>query len=223
MKRLLTGTVYVLVVLGFFALRAAFGEPLYFDALILLFCVFGTFEMCRALKERIDLSERLLVQIFSAALIVCYCVADRVCSMRGSVNYAPYLTFLLFAAGLMAFLGLIVFRHEKTQLETLGHALLVFCYPSAFLLVLAGLNHMPVYAELGVLCVFVLCPFADCFAYVFGKAFGKKLPMKMSPHPSNLPRSIFSSKRRSRERLKGMSGRSRRAGASSQTDICGRN
>lgn len=184
MKRLLTGTVYVLIVFGFFVLRAAFEEPLWFDLLILLFSLCGTYEMCRALKGKLDAAEAIAVQIFSAGGVVCYCVSDAVCRMRGSVNYAPYLTFLVYAAGLMALLCLLVVRHEKMEMSSVGYALLAYCYPSVFLIVLAGLNHMPVYSEIGVLCVFVLCPFADCFAYVFGKLLGKRFPAKMSPHVS---------------------------------------
>ncbi len=192
MKRLLTGAVYLLVLLAFFVLRVYFCEPLYFDLLILIFSVIGTFEMCRALGGRIDRMQKGIVQIFSAGFLICYCVSDSVYkylqagAAEGTavVNYSPNLAFVVFMAGIAVLFSLLVFRHEKTSFESAGYSLLAYCFPSVFLLVLCGVNHMPKYSEIGILFIFVLCPFADCLAYVFGKLFGKKLPMKMAPNVS---------------------------------------
>ncbi len=192
MKRLITGTVYVLVLIAFFALRVYFDEPLFFDLLILLFGIVGTFEMCRALGDRIDGVQRAIVQIFAAGIIVCYCVSDSVYKYLQAraeagtaiVNYSPNLTFAVFMAGLAILFSLLVFRHEKTSLQSTGYALLANVFPSVFLLVLCGVNHMPAYSEIGILFVFVLCPFSDCFAYLFGRLLGKKFPMKMAPSVS---------------------------------------
>lgn len=191
-KRLLTGTAYLLVLLGFFALRVYFDEPLYFDALILVFTVAGAFEMCRALGDRIDGFQRALVMLFSAGVIICYTVSDSAYkylqreAAEGTfiVNYSPNLTFVVFMAGVAILFSLLVFRHEKTSLESAGYSMLAYVFPSVFLLVLCGVNHMPSYSEIGILFIFVLCPIADCLAYVFGKFFGKKLPMKMAPNVS---------------------------------------
>ncbi len=191
MKRFITGTVYVAVLIGFFALRVYFDEPLYFDLLILLFGVIGTFEMCRALGDRIDRVQNAIVQIFAAGIIACYCISDSVykylqaAAEEGTVvNYSPNLTFAVFMAGVAILFSLLVFRHEKTSLESTGYALLANVFPSVFLLVLCGINHMPAYSEIGILFVFVLCPFSDCFAYETGRLLGKKFPMKMAPNVS---------------------------------------
>ena len=40
---------------------------------------------------------------------------------------------------------------------------------------------MPDYSEIGILFVFVICPFADSLAYVFGRLFGRWLPKKLAP------------------------------------------
>ncbi len=189
MKRFLTGTGYVIVLLGFFSLRVYFNTPLFFDLLILLFCCLGTFEMCRALQDRIDLVQKVLVQIFSAGIIACYCVSDAVykylrVSDPSIVNYSPNLTFVVFMCAVSVLLSLLVFRHEKTSLASACCSLLALVYPCIFLLVLCGVNHMPAYSEIGILFVFAICPFSDCFAYLFGKLLGKKLPMKMAPNVS---------------------------------------
>ena len=192
-KRLVTGIVYVAVLLAFYCTRLLcrdfFFAPLIFDALILLFSVIGTFEVCRAFGDRIDKLQKTFIQIFAAGVIVCYAVSDCVYkykqqSMEGVVNYSPNLTFAVFMAGVAILCSLLVFRHEKTELNSVGYSLLALLYPSAFLLVLSGVNHMPSYSDVGILFVFAICPFADCFAFVFGKMFGKKWPAKMAPHVS---------------------------------------
>ncbi len=194
-KRLLTGIVYLLVLIGFYAARLlcrdySFGT-LIFDALILLFSVAGTFEICRALGERIDRIQRIFIQVFSAGIIVCYAVSDAVYkylqtqSASGEIaNHSTGLTFVVFMAGVAVLCSLLVFRYEKTSFESVGYSFLAFLYPSVFLLVLSGVNHMPQYSEVGLLFVFAICPFADCFAFVFGMLLKKKLPKKMAPNVS---------------------------------------
>lgn len=194
-KRLLTGIVYLLVLGGFYAARLLcrdyFFGTLIFDALILLFSVIGTFEICRALGERIDRIQKILVQIFSAGIIVCYAVSDAVYqylqsqnALEAVVNRTPVLTFVVFMVGAAVLCSLLVFRYEKTGFESVGYSFLALLYPSIFLLVLSGVNHMPQYSEVGLLFVFAICPFADCFAFVFGKLLKKKLPKKMAPNVS---------------------------------------
>lgn len=180
MKRLLTGIVYILILLGAFLLRR-YVHLLFFDALVLLFSVLGTWEMLRAFGDRIDRAQKTLVLLFSSGIIICYAAADTIYrhlqEMRpATVNYSPLITFVVFMAGLALLFGLLVFRHEKTSLESLGCSLICYLYPSVFLLVLTGCNHMPDYSEIGILFVFVICPFADSLAYVFGRLFGRWLP-----------------------------------------------
>lgn len=192
-KRLITGVVYIAVLLAFYTARLLcrdyFFGTLIFDALILLFSVIGTYEMCRALGDKIDALQKGLVQFFSAGVIVCYAVSDSIFKYLRStsesvVNYSPNFAFVVFMAGAAILCSLLVFRHVKTSLESLAYSLLALIYPSVFLLVLSGVNHMPLYAEVGILFVFAICPFADCFAYLFGMLFKKKLPMKMAPNVS---------------------------------------
>ncbi len=184
MKRLLTGIVYILIILEFVLLRRI--HILFFDVLVLAFSVLGTYEMIRAFKDKTDVVQKTLAMFFSAAVILCYAVSDAIYRqyLPDAPNYAPQLAFVVFIACVAVAFGLLVFRHEKTTLESTGYTLLCMLYPSVFLLVLTGCNHMPAYSEIGIVFVFVICPFADCFAYVFGRLFGKKLPAKMAPHVS---------------------------------------
>ena len=168
MKRLLTGIVYILILLGAFLLRR-YVHLLFFDGLVLVFSLIGTYEMLRAFGERIDRVQKAVVLFFSSGVIICYAAADTVYrhlqEMRpATVNYSPLITFVVFMAGLAVLFLLLVFRHERTSLASLGDSLICYLYPSVFLIVITGCNHMPAYSEIGILFVFVICPFADSFA-----------------------------------------------------------
>ena len=54
--RLITGTCYIAVLLVFFLLKI-FVHDLFFDGLIYAFALIGTFEMLRAMKEKITGTE----------------------------------------------------------------------------------------------------------------------------------------------------------------------
>lgn len=195
-KRLITGIVYIIILLVFYIAkllcRDLFFSALIFDALILIFSVIGTFEVCRALGNKIDTVQKIIVRIFSTGVIVCYAVSDTLFKFFGEtgsdgtaiVNYSPYFAFVVFITGVAILFSLLVFRHEKTFLESTGYSCLALLYPSVFLLVLSGVNHMLQFSEIGILFVFAICPFADCFAFVFGMLLKKKFPMKMAPHVS---------------------------------------
>ena len=178
LKRLITGIGYIAVLVGFFLLKG-YVHRLWFDLLVFMFTAIGTFEMLRAFGEKIHVSQRILVSIFSPLVIPAFCLAD-----EWIPQYAPHLTFAVFVLGLALLAGTLVFAHESVSLESTGYALLSYAYPSLFLLVLSICNHLAEFSSLSILFVFAVCPIADTLAYVFGRLFGKKLPRKMSPHVS---------------------------------------
>lgn len=196
--RLLTGIVWCTVLLGFFALKL-FVSDLFFDALLVFFTVVGTYEMLRAFGDKVTKPQRVIVMLFATLLVATYAVSDFIFSDILKImapqpgadpstavgrNYSVFITSGVFIAGLAALLSLLVFRHEATSLESTGYSLFALVYPSNFLVVLAVCNHLEFYSELALLFVFVLCPFVDSFALLFGKWFGKKFPKKMAPHVS---------------------------------------
>lgn len=177
-KRLLTGICYLAVLVGFFLLKI-YVHRLFFDLLVLAFTAIGTFEMLRALGDRVHLSQKIIAGIFSSGIVLTFALTDEFLK-----EYAPHITFAVFCGGLALLFGLLVFAHEKVSLESTCAACGAYLYPAAFLLVLSACNHLPAYSELAILFVFAICPFADSLAFVFGKLFGKKLPRKMAPHVS---------------------------------------
>ena len=162
-KRLITGIVYMLVLVAFFLLKI-YVHILCFDLLVVIFSVCGTIEMLRAFGDRIHISQKIIVGILAPLVIVCFVVSDEIFKLTATppvvdpdlgyipnTNYSAHLTFVVFIGALALLFGMMVFAHEKVSLESTGCALLALMYPSVFLLVLAGCNHMPEYSEISVI------------------------------------------------------------------------
>ena len=73
--RTYSGLVYVAILLLFFALKL-FVHKLFFDILILLFAVIGTFEMLRAFGDRMHRSQKIVAMTFALLVVIMYIVAD---------------------------------------------------------------------------------------------------------------------------------------------------
>lgn len=185
LKRPLTGLAYLAVIFAFFTARVllcdVFWGMLLFDVLILLFAQIGTFEMCRAMRDNLSVCQRALVHFFSAAALSIYCGFDLLGQYFSFANIALPALFFAAVCAVMTLVGVLVVRHEKTSLQSIGASLLSLVYPTALLLSLCMVNHMRETGALGILFVFALCPFADCFAFVFGVLFHKIFPKKMAP------------------------------------------
>ena len=73
--RLITGTVYAIVLLLFFVLKI-FVHKLFFDVLIVLFTVLGTHEMIRAFGDKLHRSQKIVAMVFSQLCVLVYIIAD---------------------------------------------------------------------------------------------------------------------------------------------------
>lgn len=181
--RLMSGSVYVLLLAGFFALKC-YVDAFFFDALIYAFALLGTYEIVRALKEKTTKTERGIV--FAYALIAVPAVA--LC--ENFYAFGVQATAIAFFLLGFALLCLLVVKHEESSLESLGLSLFSGVYPTLLLCVLSLVNHATPSAtlikyafdsRLLILFIFVISPCADSIAYVFGRCFKKYFPKKMSP------------------------------------------
>ena len=195
--RLITGALYALVLLAFFVLKI-FVHKLFFDVLIVLFTISGTYEMIRAFGDKLHKSQKIVAMTFAILVVVTYIAADVVFTDVLGVqlpdpdnpmaavgrNYAPHITLIMFIAGIAINFGLLVFAHSRITLESVGYTLIAYLYPSVFLVIMTVCNHLTYYSDAAIAMVFVISPAADCLAYTFGKSLGKKLPAKMAPNVS---------------------------------------
>lgn len=202
--RLITGASYV-AVLAIFYLLKIFVSDLFFDGLIWLFSLIGTFEMLRAfgalgkkekLKDGSETNAETLASptkaqaagamIFAAVCVPACAVFEEFYSSGARAAGAAFLVLAFYLVSLL------VIRHAETGIENTGAAFFAATYPTVLLVLLSLANHLPAegleaYAfnsDLAILCIFVISPFADSIAYVFGRFMKKKFPKKMAPSVS---------------------------------------
>lgn len=161
-----------------------FVHDFFFDGLIYVFALFGTFEILRALKDKTTKKQRVLAFAF-AVICIPACVLFEYFYQNGLLVAG-----ICFAVFAVASLGLLVVDYDNTSIESVGATLFSGVYPTLLLCVLSLVNHAvstPKLESVGfnsnllILLVFVVSPIADSFAYLFGMSLGKKFPKKMSP------------------------------------------
>ena len=140
--------------------------------------------MTRAMKEKITKAEKIAVFAF-AALCIPACALFEEFLGAGLEGAA-----VCFFALAVALLSLLVARHDETSPENLGVAFLCAVYPNLLLALLTLANHLgggetlsrfALNSDLAILFIFVISPFADSLAYVFGRFLKGRFPKKMAP------------------------------------------
>ena len=189
-KRLLTGIIYVGILVGFFFLRRV--DTRLFGVLIYAFSLIGTYEMVHALsvfrKEEdgslkppampMCLSQKITVFIFAIVFTPLYFIIEQISAGNG---YRGMLV-LSFAFALVLFC-LLVIDHKHTDLIGTGGAMICGFYPTAILSTMLLANDFGEASTLALLLIFVISPVADTFAFVVGSIFkGKKLCPTISPN-----------------------------------------
>ena len=184
--RLITGTCYIAVLLVFYLLKI-FVSDLFFDALIYAFALIGTFEMTRAMGERITRAEKIAVFAFAAVCLPACALAEEFAGL--GVEAAA----ICFFALAVALLSLLVARHDETTPEKPRRRLFSppsippCCSSSSLSPTTSGrketgrLAEFAFNSDLAILFIFVISPFADSLAYVFGRFLKGKFPKKMAP------------------------------------------
>lgn len=191
-QRVISGICYMAILLAFFLLKI-FVHDFCFDVLIYAFALLGTFEILRAMKDRMTEAERLIVFVFTVICIPACALSEYY------FRYGLHVTSVCFVAMGTVLLSLLVLRHEETTPENLGVAFFSSLYPTLLLMVLVLVNHVsdPVAilqgkypealgniafnSDLLIVLVFAVSPVSDTFAFFFGRAFKKQFPDKLAP------------------------------------------
>ena len=190
--RTISGACYMAVLIGFFALKI-FVHEFFFDALIYAFALLGTYEMIRAMQDKMTKAERYIVYAFTIVCIPACALSEYY------FRYGLHVTSICFVAMSVLLLSLLVVKHEETSPENLGVAFFSAAYPTLLLIVLVLINHVSddialqsgsfpwamhevaFNSDLLILFVFIISPMADVVAYLFGRFLHKKFPAKMAP------------------------------------------
>lgn len=209
-KRVITGICYVIVMIGLLVMKllipvsengidyGAIGVDVLFWAI----SVIGAFEFTRALGEHkkaeeggdvpatggISKAQRWVVIITCALLIPAFVIGKFVAISVGKTDLPGGIALVLLLAvgsvGAMVVASLTVFDHERSDLKSTAYAELCLLYCGALASVGPNINHLMDNSEAAILLLFVLVPFVDTGAFLFGRLFGKLLPKKLAPHTS---------------------------------------
>lgn len=184
--RLISGSCYAALLIAFFCLKI-FVHDFFFDGLLYAIGLLGTYELIRALKDKTTSTQRCVTFAFAIIALPAVALAEEFFQMGMLVMGVEFFIFSL------AILCLLVVCYTETTLEGTGLSLLSGLYPTMLLCLLSLVNHAaaPVSLEkfgldskLLILMIFIIAPFADSIAYVFGMTMKKRFPKKMTPNVS---------------------------------------
>ncbi len=207
--RLMSSLVYILILAVAFVLKI-FVSNYFFDAIILLIAIIGSFEMSRLLIKMGRYNDKYLATIFPCFLLLVY-ILGVIYEAEIGLIYTLIIalgTMILFFA--VAFLiPLITFKSTRLELKSRSENIsilkysiikalntaIVFIYPTFLISFLVLINHFEdltsTFALTGfnekisffcLLISFLIPIFTDTFAYLMGGLLGgKKLAPKISP------------------------------------------
>ena len=167
LKRLITGICFIGTIVGFMFLRKI--DRAFFEILAFIFIVIGCYEMQNALKEKMELHTRIIVLVFSLAVVPVYHF------FKGEA------VLYLFMGTALTMLTFMVINNGS--LESVACGALILFYPCALLISLLYCNDLSENSTIALISVFTMAPCADTMAYVVGVTFkGKKLCPEISPN-----------------------------------------
>ena len=194
-QRVLSGAVYVLVLVSFFLIKIFAPAPwgnLGFDVLIYFFSLVGTWEILRAMQSSLAKTERIIVAVFSILCVPACAVCESL------LGYGIHVTAVGFFVLALALLCLLVIRNEESTMENIGSAFVCAVYPTLLLCLMVLANHWgetPLLSNaklnnatevlssstLAMLFIFIVSPISDVAAFFTGMGLRKKFPKKLAP------------------------------------------
>ncbi|MFQ7076953.1 MAG: phosphatidate cytidylyltransferase [Christensenellaceae bacterium] len=175
--RLITGTCYIAVLLVFF-LKIFVARPVFRRAHLCV-CPIGTFEMTRAMKDGITKAENRRIR-------VCRRLYPRLRAVRAALGLqARAVCFFALAVALCPCWwrarGNLAAKSRRRLLRGVSHPPFSASHLDQSSVGSARLEQFALNSDLAILFVFVISPFADSLAYVFGRFLKSKFPKKMAP------------------------------------------
>ncbi len=165
--RFVGGTIFVVVIFGLIWLRELATLP--FDILAALCGVIGGFELLKMLKDESKISRVFLV-IFAVVAI------------PASIFYNEIGVLIIFGI-LFAVRAMIATFQNEDIVKTLSSYIFSVAYPTLLFTFLMHMNHWGDVGTVALLAVFMIGPFCDVGAYIFGVTIGgKKLCPRVSPN-----------------------------------------
>ncbi len=179
-KRIITGAVYVLVLIGLLALKwlvpggwGSFG----FDALFCAISVIGSLELLKALNV-VSFPQRTVTVAFCAVIVPLFALTE---ATTGSGYLAAAICIVVYVIAICVLLAAHSGGSDKNS--TLS-SLFTMAYCGILCCALSAVNHLPRYSVAAVLLMFFIVMITDSAAYIIGSIFKRWLPYKLAPEIS---------------------------------------
>lgn len=167
--RLGTSVFIIAVVVGSFLLRELVDIRL-MNILFYAFAVVGSYEMIRALKDRITNFQKCVIFAFSLTVTPVY------------VFFGVQAVAVVCMCACILLLLAMVFEFEKVTIEKISCAFFALFYPTGLLIPMLLCNTLESNSFVALVLIFIISPVADALAYVVGSLLkGPKLCEKVSP------------------------------------------
>lgn len=178
-KRVITGTVYVIVLLALLVLKwlvpGGYGAA-GFDALFCAVSVIGCIELLNAYKD-VSFPQRAVTIAFCAAVVPMYALCGFTMDAASC-----WLAVACLAVIYIIVLALInVFHYGESTLRGTMLCLTAMLYCGILSTVLSAVNHLSANSLAAILLLFFTTMLTDCFALFIGMLLKKWLPYKLAP------------------------------------------
>ena len=179
-KRIITGAVYVLVILALVILKWMVPDgygSLGFDALFCAVSVIGCIEFLNAFKG-VSFYQRVITIAFCAVIIPLYVIVQ--------LTMEDGLFAVLCCGALYAFIlsALNIFDFGNSNVRGTMICFTAMLYCGVLSCVLSALNHLPENSLAVIILTFIAVSFADSGAYIIGSIFKRWVPYKLAPKVS---------------------------------------
>lgn len=184
LKRCITGSCLIAVMVGFFFLRNI--DVRFFNIIIGIFATVGTVEILRAFKSRIfklkSDEDGKMSLCFADKILVTIIILAAVLVIPAYTFFGVMAAFSTLIAAIIFVLIIKIIASENFKTEFWLSVLCVL-YPNLLLLAMAYANSLTENSTLALLMIFVSSSLSDTCAYLVGSAIGgKKLCPKISPN-----------------------------------------
>lgn len=176
--RIITGAVYVLVVIALCAAKWLIPEgygSLLFDALFCAVAAIGSFELIRAFGC-VSTLQRAVTITFCALAAPMYVLFAFLAGGSGWTGTAIGL-----GVGALAVCVMFVADHNRSNVKSTLVCMFALIYCGLLTAVLSAINHMNSNSMLAIMFAFICVPFTDAGAYIIGMALGKVVRVRLAP------------------------------------------
>ncbi len=183
--RLITGTVYFIVLVAVLLLRVLFDNfwgMLPIDIVSTLLALFGSFELLRA-TNCCNKYQKATVYVFALFCTPLY-VAFKNNGIEVPGNLGVFMVCWFFILCGVSLVLIYVLNHDNSTIKGTAVALFTMVYVVILSLVLSMVNHYAINAIPAILLIFIVTPCVDVFALLFGMTLGRFIPFKLAPEVS---------------------------------------